>query len=91
MSGPLCLAGQEKRCAQLLQLRILAELENSQSEPALEDVKLLLRVTDSVRNQPFLISHLVRMAMRAVALQPIYEGLAQHRWNDAQLTELEAD
>ena len=28
--------------------------------------------------------------MMAIALQPIYEGLAQHRWDDAQLTELEA-
>jgi hypothetical protein len=78
-----------KRCAQFLQLRILAELENGQSEPALEDIKLLLRVTDSVREQPFLISHLVRTAMTAINLQPIYEGLAQHRWSDAQLAELE--
>jgi hypothetical protein len=78
-----------KRCAQFLQLRILAELENGQGEPALEDVKLLFRVTDSVCKQPFLISQLVRMAMTAINLQPIYEGLAQHRWSDAQLKELE--
>jgi hypothetical protein len=78
-----------KRCAQFLQLRILAELEDGQSEPALEDVKLLFRVTDCVREQPFLISHLVRIAMTAINLQPIYEGLAQHRWSDAQLDELE--
>jgi len=81
----------EKRCAQLLQLRILAELEAGQSEPALEDEELLLRLIDSLRNQPFLISHLVRIAMQAIALQPIYEGLVQHRWDDAQLAELEAE
>ncbi len=80
----------EKRCAQFLELRILAELEAGQSGPALDDVKLLLRVTDTIRNQPFLISHLVRIAMTAIALQPIYEGLAQHRWNDTQLAALEA-
>ena len=78
-----------KRCAQFLQLRILAELEDGQSEPALEDVKLLVRVTDCIREQPFLISHLVRIAMMAINLQPIYEGLAQHCWSDAQLDELE--
>ncbi len=78
-----------KRCARFLQLRILAELDAGQSQPALDDEKLLLRVTDSLRDQPFLISHLVRIAMMAVALQPIYEGLAQHRWNAAQLAELE--
>jgi len=80
---------EEKRCAQFLQLRILAELDAGQSQQALEDVKLLLRVIDTTRDQPFLISHLVRIAMQAIALQPVYEGLAQHRWNDAQLAEIE--
>ncbi len=79
----------EKRCAQFLQLRILAELDAGQSDAALADVKLNFRLTDALRSQPFLISHLVRLAMTAIALQPIYEGLAQHRWNDAQLAELE--
>ncbi len=80
----------EKRCAQLLHLRAVAELQANQSAAALEDVKLLLRLTDTIRNQPFLISHLVRIAMQAITLQPVYEGLAQHRWNDAQLADLEA-
>jgi len=78
-----------KRCAQFLQLRILVELEAGQSEAALADMKLLFRVTDSVLKQPFLISQLVRIAMTAICIQPIYEGLAQHRWSDAQLVELE--
>ena len=78
-----------KRCAQFLQLRTLAELQDGQNEAALADVKLLVRVTDCIRSQPFLISHLVRIAMMAINLQPIYEGLAQHRWSDAQLMELE--
>ena len=80
----------EKRWAQFLQLRSIAELQADQGVAALEDVKLLLRLTDTIRNQPFLISHLVRIAMQAIALQPIYEGLAQHRWNDAQLADLES-
>jgi hypothetical protein len=78
-----------KRCAQFLQLRITAELQNNQGTPALDDVKLMLRVHDSVREQPFLISHLVRIAIMAITLQPIYEGLALRRWSDAQLADLE--
>jgi hypothetical protein len=79
-----------KRCAQFLQLRTLAELDAGQSGAALADVKLLLRLTDTLRNQPFFITHLVRIAIMAdPTLQPVYEGLARHRWNDAQLTELE--
>jgi len=46
-------------------------------------------VNDSLRDQPYLISHLVRIAIVAITLQPVYEGLAQHRWSDAQLMELE--
>ena len=79
-----------KRWAQFLHLRAIAELQDNQSAAALEEVKLLLRLTDTLRSQPFLISHLVRIAMQAITLQPIYEGLAQHRWNDAQLADLKA-
>lgn len=78
-----------KRCGQLLQLRAIAELGDGQGESALDDIKLMLHVTDSIRNQPFLISHLVRIAMMAITLQPIYEGLAQHKWSGTQLAELE--
>src|SRR5450756_2419365 len=78
-----------KGCAQFLNLRIIAELQNNQGTQALDDVKLLLRVNDCVHEQPFLISHLVRIAIIAISLQPVYEGLAQHSWSDAQLAELE--
>jgi hypothetical protein len=80
-----------KRHAQLLQLRDVAELQNGQSDKALADVKLILRLTDSVRTEPFLISHLVRIATLNIALQPVWEGLAQHQWSNAQLTELDAE
>jgi hypothetical protein len=79
----------EKRVAQFLELRTLAELEAGHTQQALDDIKLSLRLIDTTRNQPFLISHLVRIAMTVIALQPVYEGLAQHRWNDAQLADLE--
>ena len=44
-----------KRCAQVLQLRALAELQNSESEKALADVKLSLRLADFIHTEPFLI------------------------------------
>jgi hypothetical protein len=80
-----------KRCAQVLQLRAIAELQNGQSDQALADVKLLLRLTDAVRTEPFLISHLVRLAMFQITLQPVWEGLAEHKWSDAQLAALETE
>jgi hypothetical protein len=80
-----------KRASQLLQLRALAELQNGQSEKALADVKLELRLIEAIQTEPFLISHLVRMAMASIVLQPIYEGLANHQWTDAQLAALDAE
>jgi tetratricopeptide (TPR) repeat protein len=80
-----------KGCSQVLQLRALAELQAGQSDKALADVKLMLRLTDSVRTEPTLISHLVRIAILNLALQPMYEGLAEHRWSDAQLAELDTE
>jgi hypothetical protein len=78
-----------KGIAQVLQLRAIAELNNHQEAKALDDVQLLLRLDDELRQEPLLIGHLVSIAITAITLQPIYEGLAQHRWNDEQLAALQ--
>ena len=80
-----------KRCSQLLQLRAVAELADGQNAKALDDVKLLLYLNNSLRSSPFLISHLVRIAIVAISLQPIWEGLAEHKWSDEQLIALETE
>ncbi len=80
-----------KQCSRVLSLRASTELQDGQSEKALNDVRLLLRLVDSTRNEPFLISHLVRLAIFQITLQPIYEGLAEHRWSEPQLAELGAE
>jgi hypothetical protein len=78
-----------KGCAMVLRLRALAELEAGQTEPALADINLGLRVTEKIRSEPFLISQLVRIAMFQITVQAVWEGLAKHRWTDAQLSELD--
>src|SRR5450432_2252993 len=80
-----------KQCSLALQLRAIAELQNGESEKALDDVKLSLYLVNSIRTEPILISHLVRIAMVDITLQPIYEGLAEHQWSDAQLAELDSE
>jgi hypothetical protein len=80
-----------KGCAVVLQLRSLAELQNGQPDKALEDVRLALQLADKVRSEPLLISHLVRLAMVQLMLQPVWEGLAEHKWSDAQLAALETE
>ena len=80
-----------KRCSKVLQLRAIAELQNGQSDQALADVKLMLRLTDSILTEPFIISQLVRIADFQITLEPIYEGLAEQKWSDAQLAGLETE
>jgi hypothetical protein len=90
-SSLLPLLSELKKCSQLLQLRSVAELADGQSDKALDDVKLLLYLNNSLRNSPFLISHLVRFAIVAITVQPIWEGLAERKWSDEQLVALEAE
>jgi hypothetical protein len=80
-----------RRCSQMLQLRAAAELQNGQSDKALADVNLMLRLVDSIRTEPILISHLVRIAMTQIALQPVWEGLAEHKWSNEQLVSLDSE
>ncbi len=80
-----------KSCAPVLQLRSVAELQHGQPDKALDEVRLALQLTDKVRTEPFLISHLVRIAMVQLMLQPIWEGLAEHRWSEPQLVALEVE
>ena len=80
-----------KACVETLRLREVAELENGQSDKALDDVKLSFRLIAATRNEPFLISHLVRVAEWQLVFQPVWEGLAKHKWSDAQLAVIEQE
>ena len=72
-----------------LDLRACAELATGQGDRALDDVKLMLRMGDSLKTEPFLISYLVRLATFHIAVHSVWEGLEEHRWSDAQLKELQ--
>jgi hypothetical protein len=73
----------------VLQLRACAELALGQTERGFADVQLMFRLTDACREEPILISHMVRAAALQSTLQPIAEGLARHQWSEEQLTSLE--
>jgi len=73
-----------------LQLRACADLAAGRSNGPMADVKLMLYLANSVKEEPFLISHLVRLACVQLATQVIWEGLAEHAWSDAQLLEIQS-
>jgi hypothetical protein len=83
--------GALKTSMRALRLRSVAELQNNQTELAGEDVKLGLYLANSIRTETFPISQLVRLSMVELALQPVWEGLDEHRWSESQLISLDKD
>ncbi|MGA2870031.1 MAG: hypothetical protein ABSF34_12845, partial [Verrucomicrobiota bacterium] len=80
-----------KRCAQILNVRAIAELADNQNQKALDEIELLFHLNNSLHNSPLLISELVQIAIMNIEMQPIWEGLAGHKWSDQQLAELETE
>jgi hypothetical protein len=72
-----------------LQVRACAELALGNSPAALQDVLLALRLGNSTQTEPCLISLLVRIAILQEVLQPVWEGLEEHRWTVEQLEVLQ--
>jgi hypothetical protein len=74
-----------------LSLHANAALKAGDRDTALEDMRLLFRLIESNRSEPILISHLVRVATLAIALQPVWEGLADRAWTEAELRVIESE
>lgn len=79
-----------KALVTLVHVRATAELAAGKSEAAMADLKLGSRLSDSIREEPILISHLVRIATLSLNLQTVREGLARHAWTEAQLSEIQS-
>jgi hypothetical protein len=77
-----------KRIAHIYAVRASAELALGQTDNALADVRMVLYLGNSIKDEPLLISKLVRISMVQAALQPVWEGLGEQKWSDAQLAEL---
>ena len=78
-----------RQLARVLSLRALLALRAGHSKAALADVLTILRVAKHLGPEPQLISQLLSLATLRISFQPIWEGLRDHRWNDAQLAQLQ--
>jgi hypothetical protein len=78
-----------KRLYRLLSLHAEAELVSGRTDPALNDINVMFRLDDGLKDEPLLISQLVRLSGVSFILQPVGEGLAEHRWSEAQLRVLQ--
>ena len=74
-----------KSAGEVVRLLAVAELSIGKSQAAFADVNLMFRLADSPKDDPLLLSHIVRLALHTLALRTVWEGLADHRWSEAQL------
>ncbi len=79
-----------RRVNRLLQIRASAELELGKTDDAFADAGLMLFLAGSLSSDSFLISHGVRLTVMRSVDQIVWEGLAEHRWSDAQLREFQS-
>jgi hypothetical protein len=86
---PLIHLGNLKSIAPVLRLRATAFLSEGQSQEALNDLRVSFKLADTLKPEPFLISHLVRLAILDISINAVWEGLARHQWSEAQLVELQ--
>jgi len=69
--------------------RAVAELRLNHADQALEDLQFGFRLIETARSRPFLIENLLSDSLVAMLMQPIWEGIAAHKWTDAQLDTLQ--
>ena len=79
-----------KRVGMVLGLRALAELNLQDPQAAADDLDLLISVANSLSAEPFESSYWTRLEILDVGRQVLWEGLADHRWSDGQLSRFQA-
>jgi hypothetical protein len=77
------------KLAKIYALRASAGLQERREDASLADAQTIFKISESVKDEPALISLLVGGAVCDRGLQVVWEGLEDHRWTDAQLLALE--
>jgi hypothetical protein len=74
---------------ELYAARCAASLACGQTSSAYEDLQRMLAISNECRGNPSAISCLVHIASLERVLQVIWGGIRLHRWNEAQLVQIE--
>ncbi len=70
--------------------RAVAELRLKQPEAAFRDTLFCLHMSETLKDDPILISFLVSVALREIGISAVWYGLGTRQWNARQLEELQA-
>jgi len=71
--------------SQILGKEALSELILGKNREAAADTLTLLRLNSILKNEPLMISYLVRNSFVMLALPPINEGILHHSWTESNL------
>jgi len=82
---PIPMGSPMMNLGKLYALRAQAELAGGQSDKALEDAQVLFRLADTLKENPLLILHLVRISIWSQAVQVVWSGLEARQWSATQL------
>lgn len=74
---------------EVLQWRAAAKLELGENAAALADIEFALRLAGAYRMELGIYPRLARQWIQLEALQPVWEGLARHRWTPIELQRLQ--
>ncbi|MCC6235189.1 MAG: hypothetical protein IT580_21275, partial [Verrucomicrobiales bacterium] len=74
----------------LFRVRASALLVLDRPDEAWSEIDVMLRVVDYARQQPWAVRGTQRLWVVLEALQPIYEGVRDHRWTADQLTSMQS-
>jgi hypothetical protein len=77
------------RASEALELRACAELDSGDTAAAFADTQLIFRLADSLESEPIAFAAFDRCHIFDDAIQPVWEGLAAHRWSEEQLKAFE--
>jgi len=86
---PMTQLGVIKSMASYLRFRTTVLLESEKSEQALQDVLCIFRLSELLKSDPLLITHLVRLAIANAAEDSTLSGIAKHQWGEDELLELQ--
>jgi hypothetical protein len=78
------------KVSQFLTRDALVALDAHNSGQALDDIRVNDKLAGGMMDQPILVCGLVAIGMVAINFDAVYDGLAHHEWNDAQLAEMES-
>ena len=79
------------KVAGVLGLRATARLDERETQAALDDVQLGLRLAETIREEPFMICQLVRVRCVRIALAAVRHGLERRQFSDAELAVLQGN